>query len=166
MNKILIIGISGTGKTKLAKKLSNIFKIPITHYDELVWGEGWKEVDEKIVEQKLNEAVKKDKWIIEGYIQPAAKIKLEKADVVIYLDYSGFQAMIGGLQRWWQYRGKTRPEMAAGCIEKFDWDFLKVMWKREERPEIEEAIKGFENKVIRIKTRREADKFLTKLHKK
>jgi len=166
MNKVLIIGISGTGKTKLARKLSDFLKIPITHYDTLVWGESWNEIDEKIVENQLNKVVEREKWIIEGFIHPAAKIKLENADRVIYLDYSGLQAMIGGLQRWWQHRGKTRSEMAAGCIENFDWNFLKVMWKRAERPEIEEAVKGFEDKTIRLKTRKETDNFLTKLHNK
>src|SRR3990167_6853203 len=98
MNKVLIIGISGTGKTILARKLSDFLKIPITHYDELVWGKCWQEIDEKIVERTLEKVVKKDRWIIEGYIQPAAKIKLEKTDRVIYLDYSGFQALLGALQ--------------------------------------------------------------------
>lgn len=65
MNRILIIGISATGKSTLARKLSDFYKIPITHYDELVWAKNWIEVDEKIVEQKLEEIVKKDRWIIE-----------------------------------------------------------------------------------------------------
>lgn len=162
MNKILIIGISGIGKTRLARKLSDYLKIPVTHYDEFVWGKNWKEENEKVVEQKLEEVIKKDKWIIEGFIHPAAKSKLENADMVIYLDYSGCQAFWGGLSRWWKCRGKTRPEMAAGCIEKFDWNFLKVMWRRGERPEIEEAIKGFENKIVRLKTRKETNNFLAK----
>ncbi|OGY88166.1 MAG: hypothetical protein A2233_04675 [Candidatus Kerfeldbacteria bacterium RIFOXYA2_FULL_38_24] len=163
MNKVLIIGISGTGKTGLAKKISDFLKIPVTHYDEFVWDENWNEVDEKIVEQKLEEVIKKDGWIIEGFIHPAAKSKLKNADTVIYLDYSGWQAFLGGLNRWWIYRGKTRPEMAAGCIEDFNWNYLKVMWKRAERQEIEETIKGFENKMIRLKTRSETDNFLAKL---
>jgi len=162
INKVLIIGISGTGKTRLAKKFSNFLKIPVTHYDEFVWGENWKEIEEKLVEQKLEEVIQKDKWIIEGFIHPAAKSKLENADIIIYLDYSGWLAFWGGLNRWWKCRGKTRPEMAAGCIEKFDWNFLKIMWKRGERPEIEEAIKGFENKIICLKTRSETDNFIAK----
>jgi adenylate kinase family enzyme len=163
INKVSIIGISGTGKTHFAKKLSDFLKIPITHYDEFVWGKGWKEVDEKIVEKKLLEIIKKERWILEGFIHPASKARLENSDTVIYLDYSGFQAMLGGLQRWWRHRGKTRPEMADGCIEKLEWDYLKVMWKRSERPEIEEAIKGFEDKITRLKTRKEASDFIAKL---
>lgn len=165
MNKVLIIGISGTGKTKLAIKLSSVLKIPVTHYDTLVWGESWNEVDEKIIEKQLIAIIKKEKWIIEGFIHPAAKTRLEHAETVLYLDYSGTEACIGGLQRWWQYRGKNRPEMATGCIEKFNWNYLKVMWRRAERPQIEEVIKGFENKVIRLKTRKETDNFLTNIAK-
>ena len=160
MNKILIIWISGTGKTRISKKLSEILKIPVTHYDKFVWWENWQEVDEKIVEKNLIEAVYKDKWIIEGFIHPAWKIRLEKADTVIYLDYSGFQAMLGGLQRQWKYRGITRPEMASWCTEKLDLIQLKLMYNRLERPEIEEAIKGFEDKIIRLKSRKEVDKYL------
>lgn len=162
-NKILIIGISGTGKTTLARKLSDYFKLPITHYDELVWGNNWTEIDEKIVEKKLVDIVKNEKWIIEGFIHPAAHVKLERADTVIYLDYSGLNAAWGGLKRWWQCRGKTRPEMAPGCIEKFDWKYLIVMLKRSERPEIEKAIKGFEKKIFRLKNLNEANDFVIKL---
>jgi len=164
MNRVLIIGISGTGKTWLAKKLSDFFKIPVTHYDELAWRKNWKEEEQKIVEQKLKKIITQDEWIIEGFIHPAAKIKLQLADTIIYLDYPGWLAAWGGLARWWKHRGKTRPEMAEGCVEKFDWKYLKVMWRRGERPEIEEAITGFENKIILLKTRKETEKFVANLY--
>ncbi len=160
--KILIIGISGTGKSRLARKLSELLDIPTTYLDSFIWNEHWKENNEKNVIQKLEDVLKNEKWIIEGFIHPSATPKLQKADLVLYLDYSGPRAFLGGLKRWWQYRGKARPEMPNGCIERFDWNFLKVMWKRAERPEIEEAIKGFEKKIIRLKSWKETDSFLDK----
>jgi hypothetical protein len=30
--------------------------------------------------------------------------------------------------------------MADGCIEKLDWNYIKVMWRRDERKEIENTI--------------------------
>ena len=163
MKRIAIIGISGTGKTTVAKKLSSILKFPIIHYDKFVWEKNRREVHEKIVEKKIHEAIKKDTRIMEWYIHPAAKIRLEKADIVIYLDYSWRSAIIGWLQRRWKHRWKTRQEMAEGCIERLDRKYLKVMLTREERPEIEEAIKGFEKKIIRLKNRKETKKFIKEL---
>ncbi len=166
MNRIVIIGISGTGKTRLAQKLSKIFNIPIVHYDEICWGENWTEKDEKIVKQEIEKEILADKWVLEGYIEPASQSRLKRADLVIYLDYSGAQAFWGGIQRWWRNKGKNRPELASGCIEKFDWDYLKIMWNRNERVEIEKAIKGFENKIIRWKSRRELAGYITKIKNK
>jgi adenylate kinase family enzyme len=163
IKKIAIIWISGTGKTTLARKIWKILHIPIIHYDEFVRWENRTEIHEKIVENKLKQAMKKEKWIIEWYIHPAAEMRLENADMIIYLDYSGWGAILGWLKRRWQHRGKTRLEMADGCIEKFDRKYLKVMFTREERPEIEDAIKDFEDKIIRLKTKSETINFIKKL---
>lgn len=114
------------------------------------------------VEAGIKSIVEKDSWIIEGFISPEAKLKLEKADLILYLDYSGPRAAWGGLKRWWQHHDKIRPEMPAGCVEKLDWKYLKVMWLRMERMEIEEAIKGHENKIIRLKSPRKLKKYLRK----
>lgn len=164
-NKIAIIGISGTGKTTVARILSNILEIPIIHYDKFVREKNRTEVNEKIVEEKLEHAMKQKKRIMEWYIHPAAKSRLEKADKILYLDYSWYNAMLGGIKRRRQHRGSTKAEMAEGCIEKLDIKYLKVMLTREERQEIEDAIIGFENKVIRLKTRKETRKWLKEIEK-
>lgn len=64
-NKIAIIGISSTGKTTVARILSNILEIPIIHYDKFVREKNRTEVNEKIVEEKLEHAMKQKKRIME-----------------------------------------------------------------------------------------------------
>ncbi|MFA4931256.1 MAG: AAA family ATPase [Patescibacteria group bacterium] len=158
--KILIIGISCTGKTTLAKELSQQFNLPVYHYDQFGWKNNWQEVDKKTVNQEFTQIAKRKQWVVEGWLEPAASLLLKNADLVLYLDYSGFLAFIGGLKRWWQYRGRTRPELAPGCIETFNWEYLKVMWHQSERPYIEKAINGFEEKVIRIQNTAELKQFI------
>lgn len=39
----------------------------------------------------------------------------------------------GAISRWVKWMGRTRPEMAPGCIEKVDWQFLRFIWTFEEK---------------------------------
>ena len=160
---ISIIGISGTGKTTLARRMSRALGIPVIHYDTICWAEGWQEVDEAIVRKQILEKLHEDSWILDGYINPAALERLKTSDLVIYLDSSGSRALWGGIRRWWKYRGTHVPEMPVGCTQEFKWDRWSVMWTRDERKEIEREIQGFEKKVVRLKSPKEMEKYVKKI---
>ena len=85
--KIIIFGLTGSGKTTLANKLSKILKIKSYCTDDLVYKRRWDiKVSEKEFKEKLNRIVKKDKWIIEGVYSKWMNQILKKADLVISLD--------------------------------------------------------------------------------
>ncbi len=150
LNRILIVGISGTGKSELARRLSEKTKFPVTYCDAIAWKYGWQPEDPSVVENEIKRALDADVWIIEGYINPLAAERIAKADIILYLDYPGYLAFLGGISRWWKYRGKERPEMQSGNKEDF---VLRLLWQmliRHERGEIERAISKSENKVIRL----------------
>lgn len=162
MKRILVIGISGTGKTRFANLLSKKLNIPIVNLDTIFWKENWVEEDERVVKKKIANEIKNERWIIEGYIEPLSRERVEAADTIIYLDYPGHQALRGGLGRAVKHRITPRPEMPAGNVDKFGYKFLKTLYKREERPEIERSIEG-NWKVVRLKNRKAADKYLANL---
>jgi adenylate kinase family enzyme len=159
MNRILIVGISGTGKTRLANQLAKKLSLPIVLLDSIFWKSNWQEENPGIVESKISQALKGDKWIIEGYIEPLGRQRAERADEIIYLDYPGVAAMLGGLQRWKQYRNKTRPEMPEGNTESLGIKFLLTLLRRDERPEIEKALHGYGDKVVRLKSRKSTERY-------
>lgn len=47
MEKILIIGGNGCGKTTLACQLAERLSLPLVHLDALYWGDNWQPVPEE-----------------------------------------------------------------------------------------------------------------------
>lgn len=158
--RIAIIGISGVGKSWLARRLSQKLGLPIVHYDTLCWDKNWTEVAEAEIKKRILDAIDTDGWILEGYINPAAQERLRAADIVLYLDYSGWRSVWGGLRRWWQHRKIPRPELAEGCEDRWSWERFRIMWTRDERREIEGEVKEFSHKVLRIFSPNELEQFI------
>jgi adenylate kinase family enzyme len=88
MNKIIIIGDAGRGKTTLADKLSK--KLGINHYstDDFYYEVKFSKVRTR--EEALNLISKvylDNKWIVEGSTQWLLQPGLDSADLIIYLKY-------------------------------------------------------------------------------
>lgn len=45
MERILITGCSGAGKTTLAKKIAEKFELPLIHLDKIFWQPNWGKPD-------------------------------------------------------------------------------------------------------------------------
>lgn len=160
VQKIAIIGISGSGKSHLARLIAQKTNLPLFHMDSLWWRPNWTEAPEAEVKTELKKILLKNEWIIEGYIEPLGIERLQQADQVIYLDCSPWQSLLGGLQRSIQYSSCPRPEMPIGCVDTFSFSYLKTMFRRAEREEIETIIKKSGVHIIRLKNRLATKKFL------
>jgi len=164
MQRILIIGIPGSGKSTLAIKLGKILGLPVIHLDKHFWQSGWVMTRREIWRPKVAEMVAEDSWIIDGTYDNSLDIRLPRADAVIFLDFATSTCIWRIFKRVLSTYGKSRPDMAPGCLERFDFDFVKYVWKfrRAIRPIIVDSIdKMFRgNKLITLKSRREIGLFL------
>src|SRR2546423_926971 len=87
MEKIVIMGSSGAGKTTLAKDLAPILKIKkVYHLDRLFWQRGWKEKTGGTRIDILQGLVREKQWIIEGNYFSVTELHLNAADTIIFLD--------------------------------------------------------------------------------
>lgn len=87
--KIRIIGSVGSGKTTLAKKLSDVEGISFFETDRIVWKREQTEVRRTESEKRelLKQIICQPDWIIEGvHIESWAMESFTQADVVIFLD--------------------------------------------------------------------------------
>ena len=128
MERILIIGCSGSGKSRLARKLGQKLDLPVIHLDQLWWTENWQNVTVEEFDSRLAMALNMDRWIIDGNYSRTMGVRLSQCDTVIYLDFSRWACLLGMCQRLLSSRGKTRPDMSAGCPERFSWEFVKWIW--------------------------------------
>lgn len=110
MNKITIIGGSGTGKTTLATNLSLDLKLPVYHLDAFNYYPNWQERNKGERDKLILEKIKEDKWVIDGTYTSTLEERLNMSDLVIYLDYSTFAQIKGVLSRYFSYGGKIEKK--------------------------------------------------------
>src|SRR5882724_2173258 len=114
MNKILIIGSGGAGKSTFAERLGQVLKIEVVHLDVLYWKPGWVETPKPEWRKTVAELVKRESWIIDGNYSGTFDIRLEACDTVIFLDVARAFCLWRVLKRWMLYRHGGRPDMAEG----------------------------------------------------
>ena len=166
MERILIIGCSGSGKSTLARALGKKLELPVVHLDQLWWREGWQNVSVDDFDAKLAAVLVRDRWIIDGNYSRTMEQRLERCDTVVYLDFSRWTCLWGMLQRVLGSYGKVRPDMAPGCPERFDWEFIRWIWNynKRNRPDNElHLAKARHAEKIVLKNRKQVRAFLQTL---
>lgn len=163
MKRIIIIGSPGSGKSTLSQKLSDKLRLPVVHLDKLWWKSGWVESSREEFDQKLDAVLNEDKWIIDGNFSRTLPKRLERADTVIFLDYPTLTCVYRVLKRIVTCRGKTRDDMAEGCPERFDLEFLKYVFsfRKKNRDKILSLLEGAnDKKIIVIRNNLELEKLV------
>ena len=171
MERIIIFGFSGGGKSTLARKMGEILGIEPTHFDRLHWLPNWVESTREYKREMIKPVLERDKWIIEGnYCQIYWQERLERADTVIFIDVNRFTCLWQAWKRSRVYKGKTRPDMGEGCTEKFDlefakWVFFKGRKKRLNYLETMKMLKDTGKNTYILKSKKDINKFLKGLSK-
>ena len=163
MERVIIIGCGGAGKSTLAQKMGQKTGLPVVHLDKLFWKPGWVESTEAEIDEKIRQEMEKPRWIMDGNYNRTMQQRMARCDTVIYLDFSRAACLWGVFRRVITNYGKVRPDMCEGCPERFDWEFVQWIWnfnktKREKYYRMLNEAEGVET--IVLKNRRAVRKFL------
>ncbi|WP_300578263.1 hypothetical protein [Phenylobacterium sp.] len=141
MQRIAIIGISGSGKTTFAHALQRATGLPLYHADQLFWRGSWQPVPAVQYLKSHAEWVSRDRWIIEGFVDLSLAQRLKRADLIIYLASPPWVCAGRVVKRWLAHRKNARPELPAEALERLHLQFLWVVLSGAERPSIEAALR-------------------------
>ena len=166
MQRVMIIGNCGAGKTHLSLALAQKTGLPVVHLDKLKWHGDWQALSSEEFDLILEEELKKSRWIIDGNYNRTIEWRMKYADTVIYLDFSTLACLYGVTMRVLSNYGKTRPDMGGNCPERFDMEFMRFVWeyrKKRRKPVLEMLAHAEDKQVIILKNRREVNRFLKSL---
>lgn len=167
IKRIAIIGGPGSGKSTLAPKIKDIYNLPVIHLDSFRFKANWEEIDKETRDENIREAMKQERWIIEGVYLTTLKERLQLADIVIWLDYSNYSLIKGVLKRNIQNFNKYKAEI-PGCKERIDIKLLKKLcsYKKKYRKNIVDLIDyDIKNKMIVFKNQKDLNNWIKGLKK-
>ncbi len=161
-NRISIVGGSGSGKSTLCNILSKELNLPAIHLDAINYEPNWVEIDKEERDKIISNKSEEDKWIIDGNYNKTLQERFEKADLIIWLDYSTIKQLKGVIKRYLKTYNKERPEI-PGCKDRLDFTFIKYVltYNKKKRPVIVEYLKNMpKEKVLVFKRQKDLNKWL------
>lgn len=124
MQRLLVIGSPGSGKSTLATELARRTGLPLIHLDQQHWRSGWVEPPRDEWNRRVADIVAGESWVIDGNYGGSLAQRLTRADTVIDLQFPAWLCVWRILRRVGSSWGKVRPDMAGGCPEQFNFEFL------------------------------------------
>ena len=161
INRISIVGGCGTGKTTLSNNLGKELNLPICHIDGLHHLKNWEIRDKAERDKMIIDKINEDRWCIDGTYPTTLDLRLEKSDLIIYLDYSSLAQLRGVVGRFLKNHGKEKEEI-PGCKEQLTLKFFLYVlkWRKNKRPKVITYInKADKRKLLIFKNRRQLNKW-------
>ncbi len=159
MQRILVIGSPGAGKSTLSRALAKRLGLPLFHLDLLYHKPDRTTVSHEEFDTALCKILAGERWIIDGNYGRTMETRLSACDTVLLLDYPTELCLAGIYQRI----GKPRPDMPWQETE-FDPEFYTYVkqFSSDRLPGIYALLERFkhEKQVHIFRTRAEADAFL------
>ena len=127
MQRVIILGRGGAGKSTFAKKLGGTTGLPVIELDKHFWQPGliptpreqWIEAQRRLADQP--------RWIMDGDLgkYDELSVRLQAADTVLILDFSLLLCLVRAMRR---------------SKERMDFWWWMITWRRIERPRIKRIV--------------------------
>ena len=165
MERILVLGPCGAGKSTLAAEIARRTGLPLVHLDRHYWRAGWTEPGKAEWKAEVESLIARPRWVMDGNYGGTLELRLSRADMVVDLEFPAWLCTARIILRALRHRGRVRPDMADGCPEQITGEFILYTatfpWRSRRR--IQAKLAGFGGTVRCLRSQAEVDAFLASL---
>jgi adenylate kinase family enzyme len=174
-NRIVIVGVTSSGKSTLAEKLARRFSLNFIELDALYWEPDWQEAPFDVFRARVEKAISAEKWAVAGNYRIVRDLIWTRAEAIIWLDYSFltvfWQLTRRTFLRWWTQEllwGTNREPLIKhfklwSDDSLFHW-LVKTYWRRKrEIPALVVQPEYQHLKLLRFERPEETNKWLGNL---
>ena len=114
----------------------------------------------------------KDAWIIDGINLRVMEYRIQRADMIIFLDVPRYLCFYRIFKRTFKNYGKETTSSPQGCPERFNWEFIKFLkWVWDFKKKYPAAVKALlkkysdDKQIYIFRSQQEVDAFIKKIRK-
>lgn len=169
MNRLVVVGAAGSGKTTVARSLADAWQVSFTDLDSLFWGPGWSRVPTERFRDRAAARVRGDRWLVAGnFFAQAADLVWPHADTVVWLDLDRSLSFTRVVRRT-MLQTIRREELFPGCRQSLHaaWrdGLFTTAWHEPERnrhlvPELLARPENGHLTLVRLQSRSEVSRWL------
>jgi adenylate kinase family enzyme len=86
VRRVLVYGVTGSGKSMLARRVASRLGLPYVEVDELTWEPGWVPVPDDVQRARVTAICAGDTWVLDHAYGKWLDVPLARADLVVGLD--------------------------------------------------------------------------------
>lgn len=164
VQRVVVVGSGGAGKSTFAAVLGEATGLPVVHLDRHFWHPGWVETPREEWRQRQRELFAGEQWIADGNYGGTFDERLAHADTVIIVARSRLACLASALWRTTKNHGKS--VQADGCPERFELAFYRWIWnyRRDARPRLDAALARHPHvEVVELTNRRSLRQYVARL---
>ena len=162
MQKVIVIGCPGSGKTTFAEKLNKKTGLPL-YYLDAIWHKPDKtHIDRENFDEQISRIFDASEWIIDGNYNRTIEMRLQQCDTVFLFDLPTDVCIQGA----WDRLGEWRYDL-PWIDKKLSESFLRSIEEFPEKslPKIYELLEKYreDKQIIVFRSREDADDYLAKI---
>jgi adenylate kinase family enzyme len=171
MTRIAVVGLTGSGKTTLAGRLSQMLGLRHVELDALHWGPNWAMTPVEELRPRVQAALAGDDWVVDGNYSKLRDLVWGSADVLVWLDFPLLIVLARLFRRTLQRITKQENMWNADCYESWRGQFFSrdslFLWAlkshrkhRKRYPILLQQPEFAHLKVFRLRSQRAVDRWL------